>query len=100
MLYILFPTGISPELIDKLEQEYAPPDHDVFQLPPPVFNDAAQTVYAQMNYPEVNHKSFWIVYWDMLQGLEELAAEQQNLQLTVDAHAALFVQMNTENDPI
>ena len=53
-----------------------------------------------MNYPEVNHKSFWKVYREMLQGLEELAAEHENIRLTVDSHAVLLIQMNTNGHPI
>lgn len=36
----------------------------------------------------------------MLHGLEALAIERQNLQLTVDVHAELLHRINTENDPI
>ncbi|KAE9393107.1 hypothetical protein BT96DRAFT_999737 [Gymnopus androsaceus JB14] len=95
-----FKVGISPELINELQQEYAPPDHEVFQLTPPIFDDAAQTVYAQMNCPKVNHQSFWVVYRDMLRGLEALATERAYLQHSVDVHAASLEQMNSENNPI
>jgi hypothetical protein len=45
-----------------MENEWAPPDHEVFRLVPPEFDYHAQTLYAMIGSPVVNHKSIIPVF--------------------------------------
>ncbi|KAG1856421.1 hypothetical protein F4604DRAFT_1685451 [Suillus subluteus] len=63
---------IPGDLIDEVEGIYAPPDHPVFELVPPIFGRHAQDLYASLGKPRVSSKSFWDVYQLMRQQFEAL----------------------------
>ena len=45
-----------------MENKWAPPDHEVFQLVPPEFNYHAQNLYAIIGSPVINHNTFISVF--------------------------------------
>ena len=49
-----------------MEAEYAPPDHEVFQLTPLPFDSHANKYYEEMGRPPVSSSSFWDVYQQLL----------------------------------
>ena len=54
------------DLIERLEHEHAPHDHEVFQLTPPLFHSQACKFYENMGNPPVNFETFWDVYLQLL----------------------------------
>jgi hypothetical protein len=57
---------VPDNVFDQAEQIWAPPDHAVFELVPPVVNEKIQFIYDQLDRPEVNIETFWPVYRHML----------------------------------
>ncbi|KAJ6504737.1 hypothetical protein C8R47DRAFT_1038046 [Mycena vitilis] len=57
-----FKIPVTVEMLDTLEAQFAPSDHEVFQLTPPAFDHWANVYYEQMGSPVVTHTSFWDVY--------------------------------------
>ncbi|KIK57351.1 hypothetical protein GYMLUDRAFT_246999 [Collybiopsis luxurians FD-317 M1] len=92
--------GVPPELIQELEDEYAPANHEVFQLTPLLFHQAASIIYTQMGNPEVNFSSFWTIYRNVLSGLQIQVAQVAGLELAVNLHAATVQRMNSDEDEI
>jgi hypothetical protein len=66
---------VSDELFDRVEQLYAPPDDDVFQLVPPVFEEHVTQVYIDVGKPSVTDETFWDVYSRMQRRFQEYADE-------------------------
>lgn len=62
--------------MDSLEQEYAPPDHPVFQLTPPLFHTRASAIYAQIGSPTVTRETFWDIYLKVLACFKDALTEQ------------------------
>ncbi|KAJ3753696.1 hypothetical protein EV360DRAFT_53031, partial [Lentinula raphanica] len=93
-----FKVGIPLELIEELRSEYAPLDHEVFQLTPVPFDHAASSVYTQLGHPHIRFDSFWTVYRSLLAGIEAIAAGE--ITAAVDAHARTVARMNTYEDDI
>jgi len=58
--------GVPDSLFDEMEEKYAPPDHEVFQLTPPPFDSRANKYYEEMGQPPVSSNSFWNVYQELL----------------------------------
>ena len=54
------------ELIDRLEAEFSPPDHPVFQLTPPLFHERASTFYSSIGSPVITFRTFWDTYRQLL----------------------------------
>ncbi|KAJ3925361.1 MAG: hypothetical protein NXY57DRAFT_967953 [Lentinula lateritia] len=62
-----FKIGVPDSLLQKMETKYAPPDHAVFQLTPPEFNQrAVYFLRHTLGSPEINMDSFWDVYQNLL----------------------------------
>jgi hypothetical protein len=57
---------VQSELFDEVEAIYAPPDHPVFDLVPPSFDQRAQYLYASLGKPQVSSDSFWNMYQMLL----------------------------------
>ncbi|KAH9476801.1 hypothetical protein JR316_0010716 [Psilocybe cubensis] len=62
-----FKIPVTEDLLDDLENEYAPKDHPVFQLTPPAFDERARKIYEDIGTPEVTMASFWEIYRTMLE---------------------------------
>ena len=60
---------MTPELLDKIEAEYAPKDHPVFELVPQAFHERAENLYVAMGQPVVMTETFWAIYCDFLKQL-------------------------------
>jgi hypothetical protein len=54
------------DLIDRFEAEFAPPDHEVFQLTPPEFHLRTSSFYDALGRPPITRDSFWAVYHQVL----------------------------------
>ena len=54
-----------------MEALHAPPDHPVFELVPPAFHDYVSSAYSEIGKPNVNIDTFWEVYLNLLQRLDE-----------------------------
>ncbi|KII92463.1 hypothetical protein PLICRDRAFT_678606 [Plicaturopsis crispa FD-325 SS-3] len=54
-------------LFDEMEQQWAPPEHPIFQLVPPTFAAQANELYRQLGNPLVSGDTFWAVYRSLLQ---------------------------------
>ncbi|GJE88520.1 hypothetical protein PsYK624_046030 [Phanerochaete sordida] len=80
---------VSEEVLRAAELQWAPPDHPVFELVPPVFAEFISSVYAEMGSPTVEFESFWNIYLVMLtlaqQRLPFCPAVQAVLDMYVDA---------------
>jgi hypothetical protein len=53
---------VPPTLIDEAEALYAPRDHPVLQLVPPLFNTQVTSHYNALGRPTVTFDTFWIIY--------------------------------------
>ena len=58
---------VPAELVDRLEAEFAPCNHPVFQLTPPLFHECAVVFYARIGSPVITFKTFWDTYHQLLQ---------------------------------
>ncbi|KAG1893171.1 uncharacterized protein F5891DRAFT_1195670 [Suillus fuscotomentosus] len=72
---------IPGDLLDEVEGIYAPPNHPVFELVPPMFKRQAQNFYAALGKPPVSSELFWDVYQLMQQQFEALESDHN---LTVE----------------
>ena len=55
-----------------MEEIYAPSDHPVFQLVPPLFEEHAQELYSKIRRPTVTSDTFWNVYLQLLHEFRSL----------------------------
>lgn len=55
------------DLLDRLEMQYVPADHPVFELTPPIFHEHASAFYEAMGSPPITFDTFWQSYWQLLQ---------------------------------
>ncbi len=49
-----------------MRSKYAPPDHPVFHLVPPAFEEKARQFYSVIGTPDINRDNFWQVYNTLL----------------------------------
>ena len=63
-------------LFDEMAAIYAPPDHPVFQLVPPLFDDLANQHYADIGQPTITSDNFWDIYRDVLECFRRSADEE------------------------
>ncbi|KAG2121119.1 hypothetical protein DEU56DRAFT_873841 [Suillus clintonianus] len=61
-----FKVAVPSALFDEVEAIYAPPNHPVFDLVPPLFEQRAQYLYTSLGKPQVSSDSFWNVYQMLL----------------------------------
>lgn len=54
-------------LLDRLEQQYVPRDHSVFELTPPIFHERASAFYEAIGSPVITRDTFWRSYRQLLQ---------------------------------
>ncbi|KAH7904042.1 hypothetical protein BJ138DRAFT_1186917 [Hygrophoropsis aurantiaca] len=74
-----FKVPVPSELLDEVEAKYAPPDHPVFELVPPIFNQCAHDLYQAMGKPEVSSETFWDVYQQLLQRFQSTTQENPDM---------------------
>jgi len=91
-----FKVIISAELIDRLEAEYAPPDHEVFQLTPPAFHERAVHFYEALGQPLVSYNTFWGVYRQLLHSFQGII----DLDPVISAVPGTVTRINNEQLPL
>ncbi|KAF8509769.1 hypothetical protein BU17DRAFT_77806 [Hysterangium stoloniferum] len=64
-----FKIPVPPELFDKMEAQYAPPDHPVFELVPQVFHEHFSNLYSAISQLEVSIETFWDIFHNLLEHL-------------------------------
>ena len=62
-----------------MEQKYAPPEHPVFELVPPVFEIRAQHYYSVLKLEAVGSKTFWNIYSALLHAFKSDSAMDDQL---------------------
>ena len=87
---------VSDELLDRLEQQYAPRDHAVFQLVPLEFDQWANMYYAEMDKPVVNSTTFWDIYLQMLKRFQTNDEANMDLLTVISAHSDVIRDVNDE----
>jgi hypothetical protein len=63
---ILLQIPVPLDLIERFETEFAPPDHEVFQLTPLEFHQRASSFYDALGRPSVTRDTLWAVYHQVL----------------------------------
>ena len=58
--------GISTDIFDDMQQEWAPPDDPVFQLTPTSFHNQANHHYTSLARPAISRGTFWDIYKSLL----------------------------------
>ena len=83
--------------------QFAPPDHEVFQLTPPAFNEHATLFYNSLGRPQVSHDSFWDIYRQILHlfhvngGQPEVTGSSVNtLTEELDSHFDTIARISNE----
>ena len=67
-----------------MEALYAPPDHPVFKLVPPLFHEQVSQLYIAIGQPEVTINSFWDIYRGLLEQLHH--GRDEWLSTVLDSH--------------
>ncbi|TFK59433.1 hypothetical protein BDN72DRAFT_905849 [Pluteus cervinus] len=67
--------------IGELEQQFADPTHEVFQLTPPLFHERAAKAYLSLDSPIVNYDTAWGVYRGIVQIFERSEPNAQFVEL-------------------
>ncbi|KAI0711283.1 hypothetical protein C8Q76DRAFT_622842 [Earliella scabrosa] len=74
-----FKVGVPTALLDTVEAEWAPPNHPIFELVPPIFQQRISDIFTQIGSPVITQDSFWQVY------------------LLIKEHFALYRQQNPQD---
>ncbi|THG94061.1 hypothetical protein EW026_g7330 [Hermanssonia centrifuga] len=78
-----FKIPVQEDILQAIEERWAPPDHPVFRLVPPTFQVYIQSLYQEIGQPVVQFETFWDVY------LHLHAIAQQSLDLHPDVQSLL-----------
>ncbi|KAH8991701.1 hypothetical protein EDB92DRAFT_1935041 [Lactarius akahatsu] len=65
-----YKVSISPEVFDKMEKKYAPPDDPVFKLVPHAFAVHANAVWMAMGSPQPQFNNAWEIYLHIRDALQ------------------------------
>ncbi|KAJ6593020.1 hypothetical protein B0H19DRAFT_1055676 [Mycena capillaripes] len=91
---------VSPKMLDSLEAQFAPPDHEVFQLTPPEFDHWANIYYNEMGKPVVTHKTFW-VYLPLAFGpFKQGPDAEADLHIPLSSHIETMRRLDNEGIPL
>ncbi|THH10132.1 hypothetical protein EW146_g8470 [Bondarzewia mesenterica] len=88
---------VSNEVLNEIEQEYAPPDNPVFDLVPRAFEDRARQLYTALGELDVTSESFWTVYRSLL---EEFRNMPYDPEIAEAVQLAATYTNNNDNDHI
>ena len=90
------------ELFDEMEAIYAPPDHSVFELVPPLFHERADRCYTEAGRPVVTSDNFWDIFRDVLARFRAALDEEQHDELTtlLSARSEHESAENEDNMPV
>ncbi|KAG6807559.1 hypothetical protein H0H92_007103 [Tricholoma furcatifolium] len=96
-----FKIPVYSQLLDDLTLEYAPPDHPVFQLTPPVFDECAQAIYHDIGQPPVNANNLWTVYHHVLAAFRpqpNMFLFSDKLRAALDDHEETMEELTVEQN--
>jgi hypothetical protein len=85
---------VEPAAIKIVRDLYAPPDHPVFQLVPPTFDQLAKEFYQTMGQPVVTRGNVWDVYLALLNHFHQLDEAHANYH---NQWKAIFTENQDEN---
>ncbi|KAI9070331.1 hypothetical protein FKP32DRAFT_1663038 [Trametes sanguinea] len=88
-----FKVGVPEDLFNRMTERWAPPDHAVFQLVPPVFNQLISETYARIGSPVVTSDTVWQVY-------QQLLASIRNMPQVPDMHEELATRSAAEAEEV
>lgn len=91
--YLRWQVVVPTELFDEVEQEYAPPEHPVFELVPPTFDRRANILYSQIGQPVVQSDTFWEVYSQLL---NQFQLEEESLVPVLTAYRETLHALDME----
>ncbi|KAJ3764551.1 hypothetical protein FB446DRAFT_57405, partial [Lentinula raphanica] len=92
-----FKIGVDEDLLQKMEAKYAPPDHPVFQLTPPEFNQRAlYFLEHELHSPDITIHTFWDVYTSLLQLFQSETQNNMTLSHEVQEFLANEELINSE----
>ncbi|THH04666.1 hypothetical protein EW146_g10119 [Bondarzewia mesenterica] len=61
-----FSVKVDPNHLSSVRNQFAPPDHFVFDLVPPEFFQLASQFEAEMGNPEVTEDNIWVIYSELV----------------------------------
>ncbi|KAH8999865.1 hypothetical protein EDB86DRAFT_3075541 [Lactarius hatsudake] len=76
-----YKVSISPEVFDKMEKKYAPPDDPVFKLVPHAFAVHANAVWMAMGSPQPQFNNAWEIYLHIRDALRGIAQDRMLQQV-------------------
>jgi hypothetical protein len=93
--------AVPQELFDTAEQQFAPTDHPVFQLVPPVVKTVLDTLYHELGSPRVTYNLLWDVYNSMVALWDQYVQDNpDNAQITTLLNTYADVPEGGENQGI
>ena len=75
---------VDPDIIQRARTQWAPPDHPVFELVPPLFDELANQFYEQFGKPLITIHTLWNVYLQLLRAFQNAVDEATLDQFRVD----------------
>jgi hypothetical protein len=90
---------VPAELLNELEVQFAPPDHEVFQLTPPAFDQHASLFYNSLGRPQVSYDSFWDIYRQILHLFQVNEGQPEDMP-TVSLANTLAEELDSHFDTI
>jgi len=82
------------DMIDGLEAEFAPRNHEVFQLTPPEFHTRASDFYNSLSRPPITFDTFWPIYHQLLECFTK--ADSEALLPVIDAYFGTIKRVDEE----
>ena len=77
--------------------QFAPPDHEVFQLTPPAFDQHASLFYNSLGRPQISYDSFWDIYRQILRLFQVNEGQPEDTRSLVNT---LAEELNSHFDTI
>ena len=77
-----------PDILQNVRDEWAPADHPVFQLVPPVIEEILSTIGEEMGRPVTSRDNFWLLYLSFLHRFtyyQQEHPEDENLQASLSS---------------
>jgi hypothetical protein len=87
-------------MLDQMEAQFAPPDHEVFQLTPPEFDHWANIYYERMGKPVITRDSFWNVHCDLLNHFRQGPDVEADLHIPLSSYMETTHRIEEEEIPL
>jgi hypothetical protein len=95
-----FKIPVPTDLVDRLEAEFAPPDHPVFQLTPPLFHARAGALYASIGSPAITFQTFWDTYRRLLQCFQDWETQDEEMASLISSQRAQKEEVEQDLIPL